>query len=138
MERNLFVYGTLRKACGHEMHRVLAGAALFVGKATVRGALYDLGSYPGLATVGENLASVIGEVYTLDPDSAQATLAVLDAYEGCAVADPQPHAYRREVVRVTLADRSELAAWTYVLNRPHTDLARIPDGDYVAWRRGCA
>jgi len=138
VDRILFVYGTLRKACAHEKHRVLERAAVLVGKGTVHGAMYDLGSYPGLAIVGEDLELVTGEVYALDPDRMESTLAVLDAYEGCAAADREPHEYRREVVRVTLDDGSTIAAWTYVLNRPHTGLTRIPDGDYVAWRRGCA
>jgi gamma-glutamylcyclotransferase (GGCT)/AIG2-like uncharacterized protein YtfP len=131
----LFAYGTLRKACGHEMHRVLEHAARCIGKATVRGALYDLGSYPGLVIAGDDVELVRGEVYALDPDRAQATLADLDRYEGCAAADPEPHEYRRETARVTLDDGTELAAVTYVLNRSHAGLTRIPGGDYVAWRQ---
>lgn len=136
MQRNLFVYGTLRKACGHAMHHVLERAARYAGTATVRGALYDLGSYPGLTAGEGHLDLVRGEVYALDPDRMQTTLAVLDAYEGCTAADPEPHEYRREVVRATLTDGSEISAWTYVLNRPRADLTRIPDGDYVAWLGG--
>jgi gamma-glutamylcyclotransferase (GGCT)/AIG2-like uncharacterized protein YtfP len=131
----VFVYGTLRKAVGHAMHRILARDARFVGPATVRGALYDLGAYPGLVTGGDAARLVHGEVYALDPDSADATLADLDAYEGCAATDPEPHEYRRVVVQVTLADGALLAASTYVLNRPHAGLQPIPDGDYLAWRR---
>lgn len=129
------MYGTLRKACAHEMHRVLEGALRFVGMATVPGVLYDLGTYPGLVTARDDGNLVKGELYVLDPDRADATLAALDAYEGCAGADPEPHEYRREVVRVTLLEGVARTAWTYVLNRPHAQLKRIPDGDYVAWRR---
>lgn len=133
--RYLFVYGTLRKACAHEMHRRLERAARCIGNATVRGALYDLGSYPGLVISGDDVDVVKGEVYELVPDRAQATLSDLDRYEGCAAADPEPHEYRRETVRVRLVEGTELAAVTYVLNRSHARLTRIPGGDYLAWRR---
>jgi gamma-glutamylcyclotransferase (GGCT)/AIG2-like uncharacterized protein YtfP len=131
----LFVYGTLRKACGHEMHRVLERGARCIGDATVRGALYDLGSYPGLVISGDDVDVVKGEVYALDPESAQATLADLDRYEGCATADPEPHEYRRETVGVRLVDGTEFDAVTYVLSRSHAGLTRISGGDYVAWRQ---
>ena len=131
----LFVYGTLRKAVGHTMHRILARDARFIGDATLRGTLYDLGTYPGLVTAGDAIDLVRGEVYALDPDRAEAMLAMLDRYEGCAATDRLPHEYRREVVQVTLGDGSARAASTYVLNRPPAGLQRIPDGDYPAWRR---
>lgn len=131
----LFVYGTLRKAFEHEMHAVLERAARLVGEATVPGALYDLGAYPGLVVAEAGAARVTGELYALDPGGAQIALEALDAYEGCGAADPEPHEYRREVLRVRLADGSELAAWTYLLNRSHAGLTPVPGGDYVAWRR---
>jgi len=133
--QHLFVYGTLRKAVGHAMHRVLERAARMVGLATVRGALYDLGSYPGLVITGHDVDRVKGEVYALDPDGAEAALALLDAYEGCAPSDPMPHEYRRVRVQVTFDDGADDEAWTYVLNRPHGGLPCIPGGDYIAWRR---
>ncbi|HSH06357.1 MAG TPA: gamma-glutamylcyclotransferase family protein [Burkholderiales bacterium] len=133
--QRLFVYGTLRKGAGHEMHRVLARAARRVGFATVRGALVDLGSYPGLVITDDDAGRVKGEVYALEPDGAEAALALLDAYEGCAPSDPPPHEYRREPVRVTFDDGAECEAWTYVLNSPCAGLPRIADGDYVAWLR---
>lgn len=135
-ETRIFVYGTLRKACGHELHGVLQRAARYVGSASVRGVLYDLGSYPGLVISGADLDRVTGELYLLHPDLADATLARLDAYEGCAASDPEPHEYRRDMVRVAWDDGLDLAAWTYVLNRPHVGLQRISSGDYLAWRSG--
>ncbi|MDX1376402.1 MAG: gamma-glutamylcyclotransferase family protein [Burkholderiales bacterium] len=134
-ESLLFVYGTLRRALRHEMHRVLQRAAAFVGTATVRGTLYDLGAYPGLVAAADSDDLVTGEVYRLERNRAGETLAALDAYEGCTAADPEPHEYRRRVVPARLADGSERAAWTYVLNRSPAGLERIPHGDYLAWRR---
>jgi len=85
---------------------MLEHAARFVGDATVRGTLYDLGAYPGLLVAGEHAGLVTGEVYALDPAREDATLAVLDEYEGCAPRDAPPHEYRRERVQVTLVDGS--------------------------------
>jgi len=134
MQRHyLFVYGTLRKPLGHEMHGVLERAARLVGEATVRGTLYDLGDYPGLVIAEGGDGRVSGELYALDPSGAQAALEALDAYEGCGAADPKPHEYRREVLNVRLADGSEIAAWTYLLDRSHAGLKPVPEGDYVAW-----
>jgi gamma-glutamylcyclotransferase (GGCT)/AIG2-like uncharacterized protein YtfP len=134
----VFVYGTLRKPIGHAMHHVLDRVARFVGDANVHGVLYDLGTYPGLVTDEDDGDLVIGEVYVLVPERAEAALADLDAYEGCAPADALPHEYRRERVQVTLVDGSRIAAWTYVLNKPRTGLTRIAGGDYLVWRRGGA
>ena len=74
-------------------------------------------------------------MYALHPENAEATLALLDAYEGCANSDPEPHEYRRAIVQVRFDNGSQCAAWTYLLNRSHAGLQRIAGGDYVAWRR---
>jgi gamma-glutamylcyclotransferase (GGCT)/AIG2-like uncharacterized protein YtfP len=132
------VYGTLRAAFGHEMHRVLEREMQFVGDGTVRGALYDLGACPGLVLDATDGSLVKGEVYALVGDRAMAAVAALDEYEGCSAADAEPHEYRREIVQVTLADGRTLAAWGWVLNRSPAGLARITGGDYLAWRRGNA
>lgn len=131
----LFVYGSLRRDLAHAMHVVLARAARLVGEASVRGVLYDLGAYPGLVVTDEGDARVTGELYAFDPGSAQTALEVLDAYEGCSAADPEPHEYRREILSVRLVDGSEFTAWTYLLNRSHAGLTPVPGGDYVAWIR---
>jgi gamma-glutamylcyclotransferase (GGCT)/AIG2-like uncharacterized protein YtfP len=117
------------------MHHVLARAAQCVGDASVRGALFDLGAYPGLVVDAPEAGFVRGALYALHASTAEQTLAVLDAYEGCASSDSQPHEYRRTLIDVALADGSTQPAWTYVLNRPIAGMIRIPNGDYVAWRR---
>lgn len=136
--RHLFVYGTLRKHLAHEMHGVLKRAARLVGEATVQGTLYDLGAYPALVVAGAGEGRVTGELYALDPGGVQTVLESLDAYEGCTAADPEPHEYRREVLSVRIAEGSEIAAWTYLLNRSHAGLTPVPGGDYVAWIRSRA
>ena len=48
IETCLFVYGTLRKAASHPLHRTLAREARYAGTATFQGRLDDLGRYPGV------------------------------------------------------------------------------------------
>lgn len=48
MSDHLFVYGTLRSAVGHRMHRLLSSAADLVGPGWVRGTLVAVDWYPGL------------------------------------------------------------------------------------------
>lgn len=136
-ERHIFVYGTLRKALRHEMVGVLVREAHFVGEASVRGVLFDLGTYPGLVVNEQATGLVKGEIYALRAPSADGTLAALDEYEGCAPSDVEPHEYRRVLVQVTLADGRMLSAWAYVLNRALAGLTPIPSGDYVAWLGRC-
>jgi gamma-glutamylcyclotransferase (GGCT)/AIG2-like uncharacterized protein YtfP len=134
-ERHIFVYGTLRKALEQEMAGVLVREAHFVGEASVRGVLFDLGTYPGLVVNEQATGLVKGEIYALRAPSADGTLAALDEYEGCAPSDVEPHEYRRVLVQATLADGPVLSAWAYVLNRSIAGLTPIPSGDYVAWHR---
>lgn len=131
----IFVYGTLREDPAHDMYRVLARSATFVGDATANGRLYDLGAYPGLVLSSDPDSIVHGEVYELKPDGAAQVLTLLDNYEGCGVNDPSSHEYRRELVRVRLSNGEETNAWTYLLNRDPSDMAHIRGGDYLTWRK---
>jgi len=133
---NLFVYGTLRRDTQHELFRLLARRARFLGDATVRGKLYDLGDYPGLI-YPEN-GRVLGEVYAIDRPYWRSVIGRLDEYEGCTSSDPEPHEYRREIVRAQLTSGEALPAWAYVLNRDPRNLREIQSGDYLSWRATAA
>lgn len=127
------MYGTLRKDLQREMYGVFARAAQCVGAASVRDALFDLGTYPSLVLDAPDAGIVKGALYALHTGAAQQTLANLDDYEGCGPSDVQPHEYRRALIQVTLADGATVSAWACLLNRPYAGLTRIPSGDYVAW-----
>src|SRR5436853_375545 len=87
----LFVYGTLRQGSGHPLARLLAAQARWLGTGTVAGRLYDLGAYPGMAEPEAAGQRLRGDVYELhDPD---ATLSILDDYEGCGPSQPRPWLY---------------------------------------------
>jgi gamma-glutamylcyclotransferase (GGCT)/AIG2-like uncharacterized protein YtfP len=132
--RCLFVYGTLREAAGHELHKVLETNAMSLGQGTVRGELYDLGGYPGLVHDRDATGVVKGEAYEIDADRLAPTLRVLDEYEGLSVGDRSSREYRRALVPVTLDDGRPVDAWAYVVCRSLEGLTRIWSGDFVTWR----
>ncbi len=138
MTRHLFVYGTLREDPNHDMYRVLARNARFVGDGSVMARLYDLGDYPGMVLSGRQDECVAGEVYEFTQSEAGKLLRVLDEYEGLGPDDAPPHEYRRVLVDVQLAGTAALTAWAYVLADPVPKYPRIPASDYLQWRKGRA
>jgi gamma-glutamylcyclotransferase (GGCT)/AIG2-like uncharacterized protein YtfP len=76
----VFVYGTLRRGEANDIvsaatrHGIAAPELL--GRATVKGILYDFGSYPGLIPDSSGV-DVLGDVYRIDP----ALVPVLDEIE---------------------------------------------------------
>lgn len=127
----LFVYGTLMRAVGHPMHRLLQRHATCLGRATCPGRLYRVAHYPGLVPAEGADDRVRGEVYRL---TEPAVLATLDEYEGCDP-DPTRAEYRREAHRVTRHTGETLLAWVYLYNHPTDHLPRIPSGDYLTATR---
>lgn len=128
----LFVYGTLLRAVGHPMYRLLARQADYLGPAQVAGRLYDLGDYPGMLIEAGGAAHVTGELYRLhDPAT---TLRQLDQYEGCAPTDRPPREFERVLATATISALPPQPAWVYVYGRNPTALPRIADGDYLAHR----
>ena len=98
----LFVYGTLMRSGRAE--NLLSGSE-FKGKAILKNyAIYDLGSYPGIAV--KKGAWVEGELYAIR-DSA---ISRLDEYEG------EGYLYRRELITVESGAGSK-QAWAYVYLR---------------------
>lgn len=125
----VFVYGSLRKGCGHPMHQVLGEGAHLDAMARLPGRLYDLGAYPALVPDATAQGTVLGELYRV-PEPGR-VLPLLDRYEGCTAEDQDPHEYRRERHTVVLDDGSTRVAWVYVYNRPVAHLEPIPGGDYL-------
>ena len=101
----VFVYGTLMS--GQPAEDMLGDEAIIGGDAILKNyAMYDLGSFPGVVPMeGEQ---VVGEVYFVDDD----TLSRLDRYES------EGSLYRREDVRVIMADGRRVDAMVYVYNHP--------------------
>lgn len=125
----LFVYGTLRRACAHPMHTVLAADSRYVGIAHYQGKLYRVSHYPGVVPSDNPAQQVVGEVYQLLKPLQ--TLAELDRYEECSADFPAPCEYRRELQLVTLENGDSVSAWVYVYNRNPDELILIQSGDFL-------
>lgn len=140
---HLFVYGSLLRRLGHPMARLLQRRARYVGTGSIAGRLYDLGPYPAAVTeaVAERGGAsdaaarrrVKGEVYVL-PRPADALLAALDRYEGCAGGMSETSAFVRRRVKVRLAGGSCLSAWAYLFAGDVSAARAVAGGDYAAFR----
>jgi gamma-glutamylcyclotransferase (GGCT)/AIG2-like uncharacterized protein YtfP len=126
---HLFVYGTLMRGFDHPMAKLLSRSADFIAEAQCRGRLYLVKHYPGLLLSDDSNDVVFGEVYRLrQPDEL---LRELDMYEACGEGFVAPTEYRRQMLRVTLADGTAQPAWTYIYNWPVAHLARIASGRFL-------
>src|SRR5690242_14345532 len=91
------------------------------GRASIQGALFDLGIYP--AAVPASDGRVWGEVHRmLDPESV---LASLDEIEGFRPGEPDASLYTRVETPVALDDGRSATAWTYFYNAPLGRAQRI-------------
>jgi gamma-glutamylcyclotransferase (GGCT)/AIG2-like uncharacterized protein YtfP len=118
---HIFVYGTLRR--GATMHALLAPGAEWVGRARMRGRLFDLGHFPGFAD-GRAGEWVQGELYRLAGADPAALLDSLDRYEGTA--------FRREVREAVRDGGERVQAYVYVFTGALRGRRRIASGDYLA------
>jgi gamma-glutamylcyclotransferase (GGCT)/AIG2-like uncharacterized protein YtfP len=120
---HLFVYGTLRSESSHPKARRLRAEALYLGKGSAPGLLYDLGAYPAAKFDAGERRRVMGDVFALGAGGR--LLAEMDAYEGAL--------YERIPIEVKLARRGTVEAWAYgIATQPKVGL--IGSGDFVAHR----
>jgi gamma-glutamylcyclotransferase (GGCT)/AIG2-like uncharacterized protein YtfP len=120
----LFVYGTLRPFVDVEVACWLRENARYVGPATVRGRLYDLGAYPGMQTARGRREHVSGDVYRI---TKPRVLRVLDRYEAGGKWDKPRFVRDRCVV---MLDRRCRSAWLYRYRYSVVSAQRIASGDY--------
>ena len=119
----LFVYGTLRQGFRAESLMRHAGGR-YLGKACVRGRLFNVGEFPGAVKAPGAPRRVLGELYCL-PGAVRA-LKFLDRYEGSR--------YKREVTEVELQSGRRVRAWIYWLKRVPVSRPKIEGGDYTRTR----
>ena len=128
----LFVYGTLRTEVKNPISWVLTRYGTLIGKATLWGKLYDLGSYPGVVLSDKPSDMVEGELYRLrDKDKV---FEVLDPYEGYDPEEVYPGEFRREKIPILLKDGEQVHGWVYLYCRTTEGLKRISSGDYLSYR----
>lgn len=114
----LFVYGTLRPFSNVAMARWLRRSARYLGPATTRGRLYDLGAYPGMGFARGRGETVVGDVYRV---AGRRVFRVLDRYEV---------RFARERCTVQLVRGARKRAWTYRYAHGVARAVRIASGDY--------
>jgi pyruvate carboxylase len=117
----LFVYGTLRRAVRHPLHRLMKQQATLIDSGTFRGKLFDLGRYPGTVPSRLSTDRVKGEVYWLNTSGT--ALEILDQYEGTR--------FRRKRAAIALDNGREVTAWIYLYPGSVKHRKLIPSGDYV-------
>ncbi len=88
MSDHLFAYGTLIPGCEPAQMKAVCSRLEPVGAGTVRGILYDLGSFPGVVEGG---GMVRGVILRIPPDA----WAALDQYEGCRMPGSAHGLFRR-------------------------------------------
>jgi gamma-glutamylcyclotransferase (GGCT)/AIG2-like uncharacterized protein YtfP len=124
----LFVYGTLMRGFDHPMAQLLSRSADFLGEARCRGRLYLIKHYPGLVLSGDPADVVFGELYRLR--APVELLHEFDMYEACGQGFAEPTEYIRQMLAVTLNDKT-VEAWTYLYNWPVTHLPPIASGRFM-------
>ena len=121
----VFVYGTLLK--GMSRYEILADSH-FIGHATTKGVLYDLGAFPAIR---QGNSVVYGELYEVSEEK----LGILDGIEGYSPEDEHHSLYVRKEVNVKLlSDGSQEKAFAYFYNRDLEDHKIIDCGDYRKYR----
>lgn len=126
VNEHLFVYGTLKRSFSHPMHALLVQYAEFAGPATLCGRMYRVAHYPGVVASDDSAHIVHGELYVVT--QPQALFDILDDYEECSSAHPQPHEYVRKRFPVCLPDGRVLQAWVYLYAREVAGLEFIVSG----------
>lgn len=123
----VFFYGTLMAGFDRRRRAGIDGKLTYVGRGSIRAALFDLGIYP--AAVPAPDGRVWGEVYRMD--DVPAVLAALDDIEGYRADDPDRSLYARGEADVKLPDGTHACAWVYFYNAPLGRASRITSGDYL-------
>lgn len=125
---DLFVfYGLLKQgATGMPAHIDLDQAGAFLGPCRFRGALYDLGGFPGVVQ-GDGLCH--GVRYRLDD---AALIGPLDEFEDVLPDDPSASLYQRKTVALCNDAGIETGerAWIYWYNQSVDVFQRMPDDNW--------
>lgn len=125
--RRLFVYGSLRAGETGEMAALLHARSRHVGEGRIRACLYAVSWYSAAAPCDDPAAAVHGDVFELHPETANAVLETLDAYEG--------EDFVLRPVGVRMRDETSLPAEAYLFAARVDGLRRVAHGD---WRRARA
>lgn len=129
--QTVFVYGTLRAGEVNDISEAAArneiDAPNLLGRATMRGHLFDFGEYPGLI-VDEGGVDIVGDVYEIDDQ----LVAILDAIEGI---DPElEERFLAREVMLKVDDNVVNCRFYPVAPASVKGLPEIRSGDWVSYR----
>lgn len=125
---HLFVYGSLLSGFQLYAYEYIKRYFHYVGEATVKGTMYDMGSYPVVVPLDTG-RFIKGELYEINnPAEFSFALAQLDDYEGLHPEEGHEVFFERQVVDVFMDDKT-VNAWIYWYNRHVSDKPVIESGD---------
>lgn len=127
-EDYIFVYGSLRRDIGMDLHRLIAKNSEFLGMANYQGKLYQVAEYPGIIPSDNAKDQVIGELYKIS--NPVKLLLVLDEYEEYDEKNHDSSLFVREKVKVEINGEIK-ESYAYLFNRPVDENTRIKSGDYL-------
>ncbi|MDR6564404.1 MULTISPECIES: pyruvate carboxylase [unclassified Arcicella] len=128
-EEFLFVYGTLRKDFGNELHKLITRNSEFIGMATYQGKMYNIGEYPGIVPSEDESSKVVGELYKLS--NSIRLIRILDEYEEFYPENIAESVFVRKSITVSI-DGKDYESYSYLYNRPTDGLAEITSGNFLA------
>lgn len=128
-EEFLFVYGTLRKDFGNELHKLITRNSEFIGMATYQGKMYNIGEYPGIIPSDDSSNKVIGELYKLT--NSVRLIRILDEYEEYYPENEAESIFVRNAITVSI-DGTDYESYSYLYNCSTEGLPEITSGDFLA------
>ncbi len=125
-DQYLFVYGTLLDD-SNPYCAFLKENSRFYQEGRFRGALYNIGNYPGATIHPACQTFVYGSIFTMD--DPKSVLKELDEYEGFGDDFSQPNEFVRELVTIE-TENGPMPCWAYLYNLPTEGRPLIPSGKY--------
>lgn len=122
----LFAYGTLQPEYVRDEVAHLVRGFESIGKGTVTGILYDLGSFPGAVLDPASSRRISGTVFRLPDD--ERLLHELDDYEEFWADSLAASQFIRRLYPVQLHDGGVLTCWVYEYNGPRDNASILESG----------
>lgn len=129
----LFVYGSLLSGFKSPAYEYISRFFNLVGKAKVKGKLYDMGEYPAAVPSSDD-GFIQGELYQIKHEAEFSwAIGQLDDYEGVTPEPGEEQLYRREISSILIEDKI-IKAWIYWYNGSIAGKPVIASGDVLSWR----
>ena len=123
----VFFYGTLMAGFDRRRRAGIDDKLTYIGRGSIRAALFDLGIYPAAVPAPEGL--VWGEVYEMTDARTCWPRSTTSRAIGTTI--PTRVCIPRQQTDVRLPDGTVALAWVYFYNAPLGRAPRIASGDYL-------